>query len=185
MLRPSQLEELGLALPPPGSELDEEAEALLRLAAESYEAERRALGLLARAEQSSFMLRTKLEARGFGARSIRTALSRLESSGLLDDRRFALAYATSRLAHRAEGPLSLRAALQSRGIDGALAKEVADSQFSGEQRSILLAKALDRELHRSGGDVKIVRSRLRRLGFTFGEISSLDIPLHSLHNDAG
>jgi SOS response regulatory protein OraA/RecX len=184
LLRISRLEELGLALPTAGSELDEEAEATVRLAAETYEAESRALLLLARAEQSTFMLRSKLEVRGFDGRAVRAALSRLESLGFLDDRRFAIAYASSRLARRAEGPLSLRAALQSRGIDASLAKEVADSQFSGEERSKLLAKALERELKRSGGDAKIVRSRLRRLGFGSGEISSLDIPFRSLHNNA-
>ncbi|MDA8425190.1 MAG: RecX family transcriptional regulator [Treponema sp.] len=171
MARVEELEALGLGPLGPGSELDEEAQALLALAAETYEAERRALALLARAEQSAFMLRSKLMARGFDARSIRSALSRLGSLGLLDDRRFATAYASSRLARRSEGPASLRAALQAHGIDGELAREVVGSLFSGEARAELLARAFGRELRRSGGDAAAARDRLRRLGYSAGEVA--------------
>jgi len=171
LARVEELETLGLGPLVEGSELDDEAQALLALASETYETEHRALALLARAEQSAFMLRSKLEARGFGARSIRAALSRLESQGLLDDRRFAKAYASSRIARRAEGPVSLRSALQARGIDGALAKEVVGSLFSGEERAELLARAFQRELRRSGGDPDAARARLRRLGYSAGEVA--------------
>jgi len=169
----AQLEELGLALPGPGDDLDGQAEAALRLAAEAHEAERRALALLARAEQSSFLLRAKLEARGFGPQALRMALERLAASGFLDDRRYARAYAASRLARRADGPRSLEAALRGRGIDRDLAGEVSAAAFEGEERSRFLARAAERELRRAKGDREDARRRLRTLGFTSAEITEL------------
>jgi hypothetical protein len=83
------LEELGLPLSSmvPGTELDEAAQELLALAAEAYKAEKRGLALLARAEQSTYMLGAKLELREFSRKAVRIALDRLAAAGLLDDRR--------------------------------------------------------------------------------------------------
>ena len=84
------IEALGLdrAALAPGTELDDVGEALLRLAAEAYEAERRGLALLARAEQSAFLMRGKLELRGFSSRAVGLAIERLICQGWLDDSRF-------------------------------------------------------------------------------------------------
>ena len=170
------LESLGLAI---GSlvseaELDEAALAILALAAEEREAEKRGLSLLARAEQSGFMLRIKLEARGFSRRAVGIAMERLGARGLLDDRRFALAYAASRLAHRsskAEGPMSLVAALLGRGVDRAVAAEAVAEILGPEERAAALASAAAKERKRSNGDRDAARSRLRGLGYKSEEIS--------------
>jgi regulatory protein len=172
------LEALGLTVSSlvPGVELDEGASALLSLAAEAREAEMRGLALLARAEQSTFMLRIKLEAREFSKRSVAIALERLAAEGLLDDRRFAVAYAASRLAHRsskAEGPMSLVAALRERGVDRAVAAEAVAEILGPDERAAALASAAAKELKRSGGDRDAARSRLRGLGFKSEEISEL------------
>jgi regulatory protein len=178
MVKLEVLESLGLSESAlvPGAELDEGASAVLALAAEAREAEKRGLALLARAEQSTFMLRMKLEAREFSRRAVGIALERLAAEGLLDDRRFALAYAASRLAHRsskAEGPASLVAALRERGVDRTIAAEALAEILGPEERAAALASAAAKELKRSGGDRAAARSRLRGLGFKSEEISEL------------
>jgi regulatory protein len=167
-----QLEELGLASSSlvAGTVLDESAEASLRLAAEAREAEKRGLSLLSRAEQSAFLLRGKLEIRGFSPQAVRLALGRLSEQGYLDDRRFATAYAASRLSRRAEGPASLAVALRARGVDEKTAKAAIADLLGPEERRIALAKAWARELKRCGGDRGMARARLRVLGFSSSEI---------------
>lgn len=173
VVRPLQAETLGLAPASlaPGVELDEGSAFLLALAAEAYEAEKRALALLARAEQSAYMLRLKLEARGFREKAVRLALDKLGSEGLLSDSRFAEAYAASRLARRAEGPASLVAALRGRGVSGDAAKAAVAAVLGPEERALALAKAAEKEMKRAGADRDAARRRLRALGFEFGEIS--------------
>jgi regulatory protein len=170
------LEELGLSASAliPGSELDDAAGEILALAAEAHEAERRGLALLARAEQSSFMLRLKLEARGFSPRAAGIALDRLRAKRFLDDRRFAAAYAASRLGRlssKAEGPASLVAALRARGIERATAAETVAELLGPAERAAVLAVAAEKALKRSGGDRDEARRRLRELGFLSREIS--------------
>jgi regulatory protein len=169
------LEELGLgelALAP-GSELDEREAALVALAAEAREAEARGLALLARAEQSARMLRAKLAARGFGEAATKIAVRRLEEEGLADDRRFARAYAASRLSRRGgrEGPASLVAALRGRGIDADTAASAVASVLGPEQRRDALARAAAVALKDKGCDRVELRIRLKSLGFSGNEIS--------------
>lgn len=171
--RPSQAEELGLVAASvfPGAELDETAAGLLALAAEAYQAEKRGLALLARAEQSAAMLRLKLEAKDFSRQAARIAAERLVGEGLLSDRRFAEAYARSRLARRAEGPASLLASLRNKGVDGEIAKEAIASVLGPDERLSAIAKAAEKELRRSDGDRDAARRRLRFLGFKSDEIT--------------
>jgi SOS response regulatory protein OraA/RecX len=172
---PEQLESLGLPASAlmAGAELDEAASALLALAAEAHEAERRGSALLARAEQSTFMLRIKLEQRGFSARATSLALERLAAGGWLDDGRFARAYASSRLARRPEGPASLAAALRARGVDPETTATAIREILEPGARKDALARAYDREFKRNRGDREHTRSALCRLGFTATEISTL------------
>jgi regulatory protein len=166
------LEGLGLSADElvPGVELDEAQGSLLALAAEAHEAEKRALFLLARAEQSRFMLAAKLERRGFSKRAATLALERLASAGLLDDRRFARAYASSRLSRRAEGPSSLAAALRARGIDSETVASALAELLGPEGRAAALRKTAAKEMKRSAGDRGEARRRLRALGFSATEI---------------
>ncbi len=170
------LEELGLEASGlvAGAELDEASSSALALAAEAYEAEKRGLSLLARAEQSTFMLKNKLEAREFSRRAVAHALDRLTASGLLDDRRFAAAYAASRLSRirsKAEGPASLVSALRERGIDRAVAAEAIAELLGPDERAAALEKAVEKETKRSGGDTDELKRRLRSLGFRSDEIA--------------
>jgi regulatory protein len=176
LVDPGLLGKLGLPLASltVGAELDESAVEFLALAAETREAERRGLALLARAEQSTFMLRCKLEQRGFSGRAVAIALDSLSASGILNDRRFARAYTASRLGQRrskAEGPSSLVAALRERGLDRSLAAEVVAELLDPEERAEVLSRAAAKELERSGGDRDETRRRLRALGFKSEEIT--------------
>ena len=170
------LEELGLGASSiaVGLELDEDALALLALAAEAREAEKRGLALIARAEQSVFMLRMKLEAREFSKKAVGLALDRLTAENLVDDRRFAAAYAASRLSRRgskAEGPASLIAGLRERGINRTTAAEAVAELLGPDERARALASAAAKELRRSLGDKDMARRRLRALGFKSEEIT--------------
>jgi SOS response regulatory protein OraA/RecX len=163
----------------PGNELDETQAALLALAAEAREAEKRALALLARAEQSTFLLLCKLEQRGFSSQASSIAIERLSASLLLDDRRFARAYAASRLAHRgsrAEGPASLIRALRERGIDRSIAiqviTEILGIETEPEARERALEAAAAKALKRSGGDREKARRFLREIGYKSEEIGA-------------
>ncbi|HET7839517.1 MAG TPA: RecX family transcriptional regulator [Rectinemataceae bacterium] len=179
LVRLSLLGELGLepSTLVPGAELGELEGGLLALAAEVHEAEKRGLALLARAEQSAWMLRAKLETRGLSPRAVKIALGRLSASGILDDARFAAAYAAARLARRAEGPASLAAALRAKGLDGETVKAAVTAAFgqvaAPEERRLALEKAAARELKRSKGDEGLARSRLRALGYKSAEIAEL------------
>jgi regulatory protein len=175
------LEELGLPSLglEAGRELAEAELGLLSLAAEAREAEKRALALLARAEQSAFMVRAKLEQRGFSQKAIRLASERLIVSGLLDDRRFARAYLSSRLSRRgskAEGPASLERSLRERGIDRIMASETIAEliglETEPEARAQALASAAAKELKRAQGDRPEARRRLRELGYKTGELDN-------------
>jgi regulatory protein len=170
------LEELGLSAADlvAGAELDEASSSALALAAEAFEAEKRGLSLLARAEQSTFMLKNKLEGREFSRRAVALALNRLTASGLLDDRRFAGAFAASRLSRirsKAEGPASLVSALRERGIDRAVAAEAVTELLGPDERTAALEKAVIKETKRSGGNKDELRRRLRALGFKSDEIA--------------
>ncbi len=173
LFRPDQAETLGLspAFLAAGVDLGETETLLLALAAESYEAEKRAGALLARAEQSSQMLALKLAKKGYSKKAIRIALERLALQGSLSDSRFAEAYVASRLSRRAEGPASLVAALRGRGIDGDTAKTAVSVVLGPVERASALAKAAAKELRRAGSDKDQARRRLRALGFKSGEIS--------------
>jgi regulatory protein len=184
-LRPDLAEELGLAASSltPGRELEEAESSILSLAAEAYEAERRGLALLARAEQSSQMLQQKLEKRGFSPKAAKLATARLRGEGLLDDSRFAAAFAASRLSRagsKAEGPASLSSALRARGIDRETAAEALAGLLGPEERREALEKAATKEGRKVSGDRDEIRRRLRFLGYRSDEIADY-FDRHSNH----
>jgi regulatory protein len=122
------------------------------------------------------MLRLKLEARGFSGKAAKVALERLKAKGFLDDRRFAMAYAASRLGRRSskpEGPSSIAAALRERGIDRSTAAEALAELLDPAKRADALEAAAAKALKRADGDKKEARRRLRELGFNSEEISEL------------
>ncbi|MDR0624099.1 MAG: recombination regulator RecX, partial [Treponema sp.] len=121
-----------------GDEISAGEEEAFRFAAICLRAERAALRLTARAEQTSRGLFRKLARRGFDDPCISTVLRRLGELGILNDRRFAGLWLRSRLARRAESPRKLLAGLRSRGIDREDAEGALKSLLDFQYESALL-----------------------------------------------
>jgi regulatory protein len=100
-----------------GAEISETEEESLRFASACLRAERTALRLIARAEQSTLGLTRKLEKRGHDTACVRGVISQLCESGLLDDRRYARLWLEARISRQSSTPRRLLIALSARGID--------------------------------------------------------------------
>jgi regulatory protein len=153
----------------PGKVLSAEEEAALRFAAECYRAERAALRLVARAEQTCAGLKHKLEQRGHGADQANAAISYLTELGILDDRRFAERWIRSRLYRGADSPLRLINGLCRRGIDRNTAREARSIALDLDLETELLGKFIAKKCPAtdSGGrDTRSFRALLRREGFS-------------------
>jgi len=100
-----------------GIEISEAEEKYLRFASACLRAERTALRLIARAEQSTLGLTRKLEKRGHDPACARSVISRLCELGLLDDRRYASLWLDARISRQSTSPRRLLIALSARGID--------------------------------------------------------------------
>lgn len=165
------VESLGLAV---GAECDEGQVEELRHAHLLHQAAEKAMELLARSEHSRFLLARKLLQREFPEGVIRDCLDALEERGLLDDRRFAEQWVASRVRRRPEGQTALIAGLQSRGVDGGLAREVVEAfraEFP-EELERALERAGARILRRRGCTAAELREKLHKRGFRPSEISS-------------
>jgi len=167
------------SLPGLGEELGEAFLAAVNTASAVYTAEQKALELLARSEHTRFLLTLKLRKRDIPDETIRAALDRLERDRLLDDQRYARAWAEERFRKRGEGPARIVSGLISRGIGGELAKRVTNELFEGSGRAEALERSL-RRLMRSGraSEEKVVR-RLRAEGWKPSELS---VALESFRN---
>lgn len=156
-----------------GSSCTEQQVESLRHAHLLHEAMEKSMELLARAEHSRFLLSRKLLVREFPEAVIADCLDGLEARGLLSDRRFAEEWVSRRIRRRPEGETALIAGLQSRGIDGGLAREVVQryrEEFPEEfERAIERAGA--RILRHSKVTAREMREKLSRRGFHAADIS--------------
>lgn len=137
-----------------------------------------ALNLLSRRELSAAQLRTRLTRRKFAHEAIEQAIERLLRSGVLDDRRVALA------AARLEGPIRRRGRrrvlqrVQQLGINAAVAKAAVEEVFSEVDEQALLDQAIERKLKGADaraldakGVARLVRSLVGQ-GFDAGRVYS-------------
>jgi regulatory protein len=129
-------------------EISEDEERAFHFGASCYRAEKRALALVARAEQCSAGLSRKLEKRSYAAAVVRTVVSRLLEQGIVDDRRYALRWLASRLARGPECPRKLLAALLNRGIGREDAEKALKETLPPEEEYRLLKNYLAKK-HRS------------------------------------
>ncbi|MDR1105057.1 MAG: recombination regulator RecX [Treponema sp.] len=123
-----------------GRELGEGEEDALRFASACYRAERNALRLIARAEQSESGLAHKLERAGHERSCVRAVLARLSALDAVNDRRFAELWLLSRLGRRADSPRSLLASLRGRGIPGSDAEKSLKKVLDGDTEQDLLVR---------------------------------------------
>jgi regulatory protein len=148
----------------PGREIAPAEEEGFRFASSCLRAERAALRLVGRAEQTGMGLRRKLERAGYSAPCARAVLARLEELGIVDDSRYARLWLQARLSGKAEGPRRLLAALRHRGIPRQDAEEALRAVLSPEAERTLLEKFLKKK-RLSGAEPK-TGAILRGEGFS-------------------
>jgi regulatory protein len=87
----------------------------------------RALSLLSRAAHTRKGLAQKLQARGFSAEAVRSAVERMRELGYLDDKAFADGWVRSRIATRKDGWMAIYRGLLGKGVARAIAEEVVET----------------------------------------------------------
>ena len=155
-----------------GRELEEGEEEALRFAAACYRAERNALRLIARAEQSAAGLARKLERGGHERSCVKAVLARLSGLDAVNDRRFAELWLLSRLGRRTDSPRGLLAALRGRGISGSDAEKSLKKILDGDTEQELLVRYaknngfIPAESGPAPPDLDFIWSRLKFEGFS-------------------
>jgi len=139
-----------------GYEISADEEEAFRFASACLRAEKRALQLIARAEQTAFGLSRKLHKRGHDSACINAVIAQLCALNLLDDRRYARLWLESRISRQATSPRRLLAALRSRGIDrhdaGAALKETLDDEAERQLLERYVQKLRRRRSSGEGAD---------------------------------
>ncbi|MDR0688928.1 MAG: RecX family transcriptional regulator [Spirochaetaceae bacterium] len=156
----------------PGRELSSAEEDACRFAAACYRAERAALRLVARAEQTCRGMARKLESRGFAAPCIQAVVSYLEGLEILNDERYAALWLHARLVRSAEGPRKLLAALRRRGISAAAAGRALQSVLDFQTESALLKRHLKKKHPPHPQEDTFLKKQLKYEGFSPGVIEA-------------
>ncbi|MDR0623906.1 MAG: RecX family transcriptional regulator [Treponema sp.] len=152
-----------------GEEISAGEEGAFRFAAACLRAERAALRLAARAEQTVSGLSRKLERRGFKSPCVLAVLRRLADLDIVNDRRFAALWIQARLTRRAESPWRLLAGLRNRGIDRDDAAAALKSALNFQTESALLRRYVEKLYPVSGPEAaegSSLKYRLKREGFS-------------------
>jgi regulatory protein len=132
-----------------GSEISAVQEENFRFASKCLHAEKAALRLIARAEQSSFVLTRKLKRRSHETACVSAVVERLCNLNLINDRRFAQLWAESRLKF-SRSPRRLLSSLCMRGIDREDAQAVLKIVLNEETEFEMLIRYVKRHLFRTG-----------------------------------
>ena len=151
-----------------GREINADEEEAFRFASACLRAEKRALQLIARAEQTIFGLSRKLQKRGHDHDCIRAVVAQLCELNLLDDRRYARLWLESRISRQATSPRRLLAAIRSRGIDRHDAEAALKETLDAEAERLLLDRYVQK-LRRKGAvadDIDNDPAILRSLRYT-------------------
>ena len=149
---------------------DEETDSLLD-AGLTCAVELKAVGYLARAEQSRFGLTRKLIEKKYDKKYVEAALTYLEWRGYLSDLRFATAWLNTRKINHFEGRSRLSAELTARGIARDVANKALDEFFTENDEDELCRKAYEK-LSKSKADEKLIAALLRS-GFSMKQIKSI------------
>ena len=149
---------------------DEETDSLLD-AGLTCAVELKAVGYLARAEQSRFGLTRKLIDKKYDKKYVEAALTYLEWRGYLSDLRFATAWLNTRKINHFEGRSRLAAELAARGIARDVAGKALDEFFTENDEDELCRKAYEK-LSKSRADEKLIAALLRS-GFSMKQIKSI------------
>ena len=134
--------------------------------------ELKAVGYLARAEQSRFGLTRKLIEKKYDKKYVEAALTYLEGRGYLSDLRYATAWLNTRRINHFEGRSRLSAELAARGITRDVAIKALDEFFSENDEEEICRKAYEKLSKNKSGE-KLIAAMLRQ-GFTQKQIRNLE-----------
>ena len=149
---------------------DDETDSLLD-AGLTCAVELKAVGYLARAEQSRFGLARKLIEKKYDKKYVEAALSYLEGRGYLSDLRYATAWLNTRRINHYEGRSRLSAELAARGIARDVANKALEEFFLENDEEEICRKAYEK-LSKSKSGEKLMAAMLRQ-GFTQKQIRNL------------
>jgi regulatory protein len=136
----------------------------------------RAVKLLAAKPRSIEELRERLAERCSSKTAIETVIGRLREYGYLDDERYALGYASSKVRQQPIGRRRLELSLGRKKVDRAVADEALDQVFAEIPEEELLDRALEKRVRLRGrpktrAEAKSLFDHLLRQGFPFELVS--------------
>ena len=125
-----------------GKELNETEISILLQDEEMLRAKSTALGYLAYAPRTAYQIRIRLGERGFSDHEIDHAIGDLADLGYIDDRKYAMEYATARFNHKGYGPERIRRELVADGvshedISEAIATTINPDAFAARAKSMV------------------------------------------------
>jgi regulatory protein len=132
----------------------------------------RAVKLLAAKPRSIAELRERLAERCSSKTVIETVIARLREYGYLDDERYALGYASSKVRQQPIGRRRLELSLARRKVDRAVADEALNQVFAETPEQELLDRAIEKRVRLRGrpktrAEAKSLFDHLLRQGFPF------------------
>ncbi len=153
-----------------GAEFSEDQADALMDAGLTCAVELKAVGYLARAEQSRFGLSRKLIEKKYEKKYVEASLTYLEGRGYLSDLRFASAWLNTRKINHYEGRSRLAAELAARGIAREVANKALDEFFSENDEDEICRKAYEKAAKTKSGD-KLTAALIRQ-GFSIKQIKA-------------
>jgi regulatory protein len=132
----------------------------------------RAVKLLAAKPRSIEELRERLAERCSSKSVVETVIARLREYGYLDDERYALGYASSKVRQQPIGRRRLELSLARKKVDRAVADEALNQVFAETSEEELLDRALEKRVRLRGrpktrAEAKSLFDHLLRQGFPF------------------
>jgi regulatory protein len=136
----------------------------------------RAVKLLAAKPRSIAELRERLAERCSSKAVVETVITRLREYGYLDDERYALTYAASKVRQQPIGRRRLELSLRRKKVDRAVADEALNQVFAETPEEDLIDKAIEKRVRLRGrpktrAEAKSLFDHLLRQGFEFELVS--------------
>ena len=131
-----------------------------------------AVKLLAAKPRSIAELRDRLAERCSSKTVVETVISRLREYGYLDDERYALTYASSKVRQQPIGRRRLELSLRKKKVDRAVADEALNQVFAETSEGDLIDRAIEKRVRLRGhpktrAEAKSLFDHLLRQGFPF------------------
>jgi regulatory protein len=132
----------------------------------------RAVKLLAAKPRSVAELRERLLERCSSKAIVETVIARLRDYGYLDDEKFAVAYASSKVRQQPIGRRRLEQSLARKKVERSVANEALDQVYAETSEEVLLDQAIAKRVRLRGGpktraEAKSLFDHLLRQGFPF------------------